>query len=253
MHNENFNNKNFNNEYFNNEYFNNDQFNIFYTALSNKIKNLNNANKWQLHTESKDGIPKNRSVNKFLSLNKPVSQEIGRKPSGLWTSGLYNSCVNKSWLNLHKEEYPEFMNPSDYNFYIFKFDNSKILQIKTKSDFNSFHIQYADYNGLIDWNNVSKHYSGINITPYRNNSLNVPWYGTWDCGSQCVWNKDAIQECVQLDIADILPLLEIYNSNGNRGNITPMNSKQRNSTPRNSTPRNSTPGNSKQVNLKNGK
>lgn len=136
-------------------------------------------------------ISENNNIN-FNSVIQDNKQP--QKPKGLWYG------FGDSWLNWVRNEMPEW--ESDYLFHL-KVDQSKVLRLSTYDELIKFSKEYklVDSNlpafGFdtmgIDWIEVSKKYSGIEIVPYIFKArLELSWYYSWDVASGCIWNNDAI-------------------------------------------------------------
>jgi hypothetical protein len=130
-------------------------------------------------------ITKNDNIS-FKNIN---SQESGPKPLGLWYG------IGTSWIDWVKEEMPQW----DYNnVFEILIDESKILKITDFNELMEFTNEYLDNNEIlsnyyINWNEVSKKYSGIEISPYIwEGRMKFLWYYGWDVASGCIWKKDAI-------------------------------------------------------------
>jgi hypothetical protein len=66
-----------------------------------------------------------------------------------------------------------------------------VLFITNDQEFDRFEEEYGRkgrYELVIDWNEVSKKYAGIEICPYlRNKRMDHAWYYPWDVASGCIW------------------------------------------------------------------
>lgn len=145
-------------------------------------------------------------------------QIISTKPRGawyswgsIWTEFLMSSDWGRKWIKKYK--------------YAFKLtiDFSKIIRIRTPSDFRSFNEKYKvpcseieHYDGpnwqgfkkkdykkfkfpdLIDWTKVVKKYHGIDIRYNDKEDERYFWYRGWDCSSGCIWNEKAIKKVVEI-------------------------------------------------------
>ena len=111
------------------------------------------------------------------------------KPKGLWYD------IDLSWI--------EWCNGNtDWtykNHFELEIDESKILMIDTKQKLLNFDAEYSRKIDerislhYVDWELVSKKYSGIEISPYRYDCrFNLLWYYGFDIASGCIWNSDAI-------------------------------------------------------------
>lgn len=124
-----------------------------------------------------------------MSFENIDTQRSGAKPIGLWYG------IGNSWIDWVRNEMPEW----EYdNVFELKINESKILMISNMNELMEFNNMYLDdnpmnFNGNIDWREVSKKYSGIEIAPFiwkGRNELN--WYYSWDVASGCIWKSDAI-------------------------------------------------------------
>lgn len=126
-----------------------------------------------------------------LTLNrlKNCEQRVYQyKPSGLWYG------IDDSWINFCKNNCKEKIQPLKFEIEI---DLEKIFIMKDNYDLASFLTGYGNqfYHSMdsfiINWREVSKIYSGIEIPNYsliKNEYL----FRGWDCASGCIWDKDAI-------------------------------------------------------------
>jgi len=108
------------------------------------------------------------------------------KPNGIWYQ------INNSWEKFcYKTKiYNKYIhNKYRYELYI---DLNNILILNNKKKILNFIDKY-DNNG-IDWNDVSRDYHGIEISPYiKHNELSShQWYMSWDTESGCIWNTKSI-------------------------------------------------------------
>jgi len=214
----------------NEEYFHN-----FYTKLTKKIKNdprFINGN-WELHLQKKS----NNSVNLTNKTKlKTILQENyimsdngtekfyseGKKPMGLWTSGLYGNENTTQWTNWLASEQRNWGIPDKTSYYMINIDYSKIYTIYNITDARLFHEKYSRPGELgekyISWEKLQNDgYGGVHITDPRNLYHSFMWMYTWDVTSTCIWDKKAILNIVKIDIDDIL------NSANNNNNISNTN------------------------------
>lgn len=127
-------------------------------------------------------------------------QENRGKPAGLWYS------LGTEWIDWCIRN--EFCGITSY-IYKLTLDMSKILQIRTPEELIRFaneykhtlHTGYTDEIIWINWSEVAKKYSGIEIAPnidiFRYPATIFPpketgWYYSWDVASGCIWDKTAI-------------------------------------------------------------
>lgn len=127
--------------------------------------------------------------NNKISFENISSQKSGPKPFGLWYG------IGTSWIDWVKDEMPDW----DYdNVFEIVIDESKILKISKFNELIEFTNEYIDNNEMlsnyfINWNKLSKKYSGIEISPYIwEGRMKFIWYYGWDVASGCIWKKDAI-------------------------------------------------------------
>ena len=77
-------------------------------------------------------------------------------------------------------------------------NEENILFITNEGEFDRFEGEYGRkgrYELVIDWNEVSKKYAGIEICPYlRNKRMDHSWYYPWDVASGCIWHPDGVKE-----------------------------------------------------------
>jgi len=128
---------------------------------------------------------------------KQLNSMYDTKPQGLWYG------INKAWIKWCKGEMPHWIYKYNYEL---KLDLSKMLIITNKEQLINFNNKYRNNLNIltyIDWWEVAKEYSGIEINPFlhsmrfdiRTNGL---WYSLWDCSSGCIWNKDVIKNIIRM-------------------------------------------------------
>ena len=67
-----------------------------------------------------------------------------------------------------------------------------ILRLRKTNQINSFTKKYLLSDGkYIDWDKVSKKYSGIDIR-YNSKWENNKWYDGWDLSSGCIWSSNGL-------------------------------------------------------------
>lgn len=148
------------------------------------------------------------SETEVIELESQTSQKVGEKPKGLWYS------FGKQWMHFLQDwdesrEYLDKTVNKDKNIYKLTIDLSKVCALRSKKHIDQFIKKYGQMNHVynimqINWENVSRDYSGIEIPNYHSLSMRnwheydklyyrlYFWLYTWDVSSGCVWNKDAI-------------------------------------------------------------
>lgn len=124
------------------------------------------------------------NVDEIKFINK--NQKVHRKPTGLWYG------IGTSWIDWVEIEMPKWRKKHLFKIEINK---SKVLVIDHKYVMEDFNKKYGvKYHGMdyIDWEEVAKSYSGIEINPYRD--YDYDWYYGWDVASGCVWNKSGLKK-----------------------------------------------------------
>jgi hypothetical protein len=115
------------------------------------------------------------------------------KPKGLWYG------IGTSWIDWVRNEMPEWEKD---NLFKLDIDESKIIKITNEDELLNFSNKFSkkhlnsSYITSIKWNEVSKEYGGIEITPYLHSMRRdnrVFWYYGWDVASGCIWRKDVIK------------------------------------------------------------
>jgi len=122
------------------------------------------------------------------------------KPLGMWYG------FGDSWLRFLEEEaeyYAWALHRIDRARFIYRLrlDTRKILRLDGKRDFNSFTYKYGmalpsrgpKHNLLIDWEQVSKVYSGIEIRGCESWMNEYLWYDGWSCASGCLWSGNGLR------------------------------------------------------------
>ena len=146
---------------------------------------------------------------KFYRPSEP--QEIDYKPKGLWygLGAEWVKEVNAAYeYNLDDDDERE-LPVHERNFFEIKLNESKMRVIRTYDEIIAFteefkpQLQTYDFfkENMIDWDRVSKQYSGIEIIPYiieARMKRQTNWYYTWDIASGCVWLEDAILDITKL-------------------------------------------------------
>lgn len=128
--------------------------------------------------------------NDIIKVKQYFNQPKEFKPIGLWYD------IDNSWTEWCKRNMPDWTYKNHFELEI---DESKILIIDTKEKLLYFDKQYSiniSKRGsicVIDWESVSKKYSGIEISPYRYDCrFSLFWYYGFDIASGCIWNFDCI-------------------------------------------------------------
>jgi hypothetical protein len=123
------------------------------------------------------------------------------KPFGFWIS-VEDENVGENWKEWCESENFQVENLK-YSHQITLKEDSNILYISTPEDLFSFTKKYPSKIGFIgdtnqlDWDEVSKIYQGIIISPYQCDcrmSLESCWYYGWDCSSGCIWDLKCIEQ-----------------------------------------------------------
>jgi hypothetical protein len=118
---------------------------------------------------------------------------IRGKPKGLWYS------IGNSWA-----EYIYYEIPDKIDFYNYLYEikvTNKIKIIDTIEEAIEFSKRYGDSNGYttegVDWGEVAKDYSGIEIKdPYNFSRIEYNqlfWMYGWDIPSGCIWDRSGIE------------------------------------------------------------
>lgn len=136
-----------------------------------------------------------------LNLTRKYSQSDHWKPRGLWYS------INESWIKWCKDNMDHWIKP--YNIEI-EIDESKMCIIKTPEDLDKFVETYVHpsnrtpneyWSRQVNWNDVVKDYSGIEIQNYssikyyRTYKMTQMWFDGWDVSSGCIWDLSIIKKC----------------------------------------------------------
>lgn len=116
------------------------------------------------------------------------------KPVGLWLSD-ESDFGWKEWCEAENFHLERLESATDF---IIK-DSANILRISSIEEALEFNDIWSNTNkdryfNSPKWDEVSKAYDGILITPYRKDyTVWLPtWYSGWDVSSGCFWNLDAI-------------------------------------------------------------
>ena len=118
------------------------------------------------------------------------------KPVGLWYG------IDDEWLEWCKGNMEDWVRPNDFEIEI---RESRICLLDTYAKITAFSHGYRTKQyGItqIDWEGVTKNYSGIEINPYDcydlRFHLDFMWYYGWDCASGCIWDLSVIEEVKKL-------------------------------------------------------
>jgi hypothetical protein len=132
--------------------------------------------------------------------DKIQTQKNDTKPKGLWYG------IGTSWIDWIRSEMPNWERNHIFNINI---DESKILKISNEEEIINFNEKYKTEKIpmfsliIINWEEVAKDYSGIEISPYlykMRHDRRVFWYYGWDVASGCIWNKNAIKSIEKIKI-----------------------------------------------------
>tara|TARA_Y100000310_G_C20212904_1_gene592166 strand:+ start:27 stop:581 length:555 start_codon:yes stop_codon:yes gene_type:complete len=129
------------------------------------------------------------------------SQQVGRKPNGLWYECQGSSDMGwKTFCDTGLSTKYSKRYDSTYNVVL---DDYYILFIPDIHYFDKFTKMYGiphpvfprdPEENLINWPKVAEHYSGIEICPYIADRREVTWYYGWDVASGCIWSQQGIKE-----------------------------------------------------------
>jgi len=124
------------------------------------------------------------------------------KPIGLWYA------FGTEWIDWCVTEHMgDWI--SDCNVFKIYANPDAILQIKSDQDIVSFNNDFKGrkndiwWSFGINWSEVAKQYSGIEINPYnweRRLDPQFTWYYSWDVASGCIWDLKAIKKISMLNI-----------------------------------------------------
>ena len=101
-----------------------------------------------------------------------------------------------SWIKWCRSEHlPEWIVG---DWYILVIDMENILEIENEN-IQNFHDSFSD-GKLINWNLVSKRYSGVSIMKYIYSARSeYKWYCTWDVDSIVIWDNSPVIAKKKLD------------------------------------------------------
>lgn len=141
-----------------------------------------------------------RSVNRYTmsdqeeyNFKETAQNSDGAKPKGLWYG------IGSSWIDWVRSEMPDW--ESNY-LYEVTLHEDRILKMSEIDELNNFYSKYKNLNkGGINWKEVAKEYSGIEISPYvRGAGYKHNWYYWWDVASGCIWSKNAIAKIDKVEL-----------------------------------------------------
>ena len=137
--------------------------------------------------------------------NDKYKQNNTFKPTGFWYS-----CKNSRIDWVTTENMGQFLHKYIYKIVLYSKsftnihnpDKNKILLIQSLKDFDTFNDKFkyrkneieSRFKDEINWDMVSKYYSGIEIAPLLEKRRFVSWYYSWDVASGCIWNTDLIKK-----------------------------------------------------------
>ena len=127
------------------------------------------------------------SINNDKIIYSPVEQpnKPMAKPFGLWYA------IGTEWIDWVKDNMPEW--ERDHAF-VLDIDKSRLLQINTYYDLQSFDEEFGVEGYYIDWGRVSEKYGGIEIAPYIYQArYEMLWYYGWDVASGCIWGPNMVK------------------------------------------------------------
>ncbi len=166
------------------------------------------------------------SSDAVINFKAPAKQPVDKKPAGLWFA------QDNAWIEFARRESitsamhdddmlddpaskgskPWDIRPYHHNL---ELDMSKILVLDSAEKIYAFNEEFT-YSGTdrqgqmkamlgqgIDWAKVAQKHDGIFIPekalaempPLEEMPMELLWVASYDVGSGCVWNKDAIKEC----------------------------------------------------------
>lgn len=136
--------------------------------------------------------------NRVYSFRRPIDPpEFAMKPNGLWLSdeasdGWKKWCEDENWGMNTLSYQKNFL--CDLSKWIVLKDAQELVKFTKQYGFNPYPetITIIPY---IDWDLVSKAFSGILISPYIDECrFTLHWYCGWDCASACVWDLSTVKE-----------------------------------------------------------
>lgn len=152
---------------------------------------------------------------------KDYVQPKASKPRGVWWS-----CGNE-WYEWCKGDMPDWCQYYSH-CYELRLNDDKILHLETPEQILEFTAEYGgnneyyftnekqwmpvvtpgDYARDINWPEVAKLYSGIEICPYQYSlrlTSRTGWYYGWDIASGCVWDHNVIEGLTYLGLSEDQP------------------------------------------------
>jgi hypothetical protein len=129
---------------------------------------------------------------------------FAQKPTGLWYS------VGNEWMVWCKDNISDWLEENVWELNVVV---SQILVIKSFEDLKRFQETYESHCednqfSYIDWNAVSRDYSGIEIRNYKEiteafmleDYFDLNWVTAFSCSSGCIWNLEAIRSVKRREI-----------------------------------------------------
>lgn len=138
------------------------------------------------------------AFNKRTFHGSEFPQEVGYKPYGIWF-GCGGDWLD--WLVYGQGPQAGYPRPhramqrrSPKHFvYRLELDKSDYLVITKERDLIAFSNKYALGPYDVNWPEVAKVATGIEICPYLNQlSHQLDWYNPWDVASGCTWDADTV-------------------------------------------------------------
>lgn len=134
------------------------------------------------------------------------------KPVGLWYA------MGSEWVDWVSHEVPDWKGSYLYSLEI---NPEKMLILDTPQKVMAFHKKYArndsyfGHNFTVDWSQLKDEgYDGVQIANKENGKyiwdlrMELNWYYTWDVGSGCIWNPDAIKSAKQISVGTAPKLID---------------------------------------------
>lgn len=135
------------------------------------------------------------------SVREVRQDDGGLKPSGLWYD------INDSWYRGKK--YDGYLEYRGYKHaYRLTVDRSRMAVLDSSEAVAKFDAKYGvrgSYGTEVNWAAVQGDgFSGIEVRPYKSElGTRLPWYGTFDVSSGCVWSPDAVTGMEEIPYGDI--------------------------------------------------
>lgn len=144
-----------------------------------------------------------------LDLTKKYRPEtLGYKPEGLWISNEDDLDSELSWSQWCKGENWN-LESLTYEHEVQLKDDSCLIILNDCRELDEFTHEFSDTTAnlghaygkyeqgqstYIRWGAIQEMFDGILIPTYQwNRRMSLMWYYSWDCGSGCIWNLDAIK------------------------------------------------------------